>query len=429
MENLITYRSSLMTFVQKVCLACGLICSTLTAGGISREEVTEQTARRNAGVQSLFIEYRMTSKLLVSPEDAKREMNVIMEVDDIKTIAFKGDKRLSSVKRATATTPEISDDSSKATLSEEQKSKIESVLGKIAEKPVRKPAGQIVGEKAITCSFDGTDLYQWYNEDKVAHVYGDDFIKRQDSDSGYINQDFMTVIFHSLPDVFSSKNTRADRRIPDIFGSDQPSIIRELPEQIDGANCVVIDLGKAVTAWCDPDLNYSVRRWILREDGTNRTLWQQDMSDFSEVTQGFWIPHTAVRLRWVLSKSPERLQKDPAMEYRYSVLNVHANDLPDSMFTPVLPVGTHINDFANGIELKPGVREALSYRVPAEGASLDKAAATAVEYRKAAEKASTAGRADRSIWMWVINSIAVAVFIAAIAIRFWQKKRHPPVLK
>lgn len=395
---------------------CAMCCDV--SRGDELTQIIERTRSRNATVESAYVKYRIRSKVLGSPADVKRYMNVVAEIDEIKTTAFKNSKRYDMLERNTGTYIDIAPDVALAT---DKVQRVSEVAGTPAGAE-RVPSGLIQVEKTSETAFDGSSMKQFKRGDKQAFVYSDADIAAAKSDKFFFNGDYHWLVYHALPDVFSKTDTRAMHRLPDVLESGK-AVVQPEREEIDGHSCVVIHVNAEPkeVLWCDPMLNYAVRRWDRYESGTDHRTWRYELSDFTQVNPGFWLPKKGVRLRWATTKAPEDLRQTPLMKYVYDVLEMHANDVPDALFTLTIPTGTEVIDFSHLATTEDGKTQAVVYSMPANGKDLDKVIENAQETISRSNTITGLVPKAMSSWRWVIA--ANVILVAALGLIWFYSKK------
>lgn len=386
----------------------------LLAAEDHRDAIITATRQRQEALTSFFVEYRIVSKVLGAPVNAKKYLNVLAEVDETKAFAFKKNKRYFRLKRPVGTYTDIAPEVSIGAAPSITDPK--APPSETPEKMKHRVSMQ------TETAFDGATLRRREHDEKTAFIFGDGDLKVIKTDAQFFTNEYLLCAFHSLPDVFRTNETRADHRLPDLLETGAGTL-RSDREDVDGHSCVVIDVNseRKVTAWCDPELNYAVRRWDSYDvDGMHRT-WRYDLSDFIEVSAGFWFPRRCTRLRWATTAAPIEVRKSPLMQYQYEVLLMHANDVKDELFELAIPAGTEVVDFSQTAVTADGVEQPLMYQMPANPTELD---SLVRKTRNIVEASSnmTPHRSNRMIPLILFNSI-LAVTLAVVIFRRKVSKR------
>ncbi len=394
------------TLSTSVCFLCILPSSESRA---DLHAVVEAAKNRNVTLKSFFVKYQVKSKVIGNPADAKMYMNILAEVDETKIYAYKGNKRYYRLMRSTASYVDIAPDVPLGTTPELSLPKGYEAPPEGAKTNVK---GLIEVAKDTETAFDGMTLRRRNRGDNQAFIFSQADAQTARSDIQFFSNEYLWLVFHAMPDVFKTADTRGQHRLPDALQSGRAELLPE-SEVIDGHECLVIKLhtNPQEILWCDPKLNYAVRRWDRFEKNTTHRTWSYELSDFEEVVEGCWFPRHCARLRWATTTAPEKIRETPLMHYQYNVVAMRANDVPDDLFTLSFPAGTEVIDFENLAVSQNGVEQPLFYTMPADGNDLDK---TIERHRSMIENSSVSIQPTPSkLWLWInlLVVLALAVFI------------------
>lgn len=345
------------------------------------EDITKATRQRNDNLDSIYVRYRIKGVLLGSPGDAKKYLNLVALVDEEKVYAFEGAKRYAALHRDVseyadiapeANTSEPVDDSGVPKPLQDFVEATDGSVGKIDQLSVSV-------EPENHRRFNGSLLSSHSVGAEQIELMGKHFTSQQKQDLSQFNQEYMWLNFHSVPDAFNSTVHRGEHRLPDAFLHFDVRL-RENWERIDGEECIVIELGNAFILWCDPDLNFAVRRWDTLDGNDGHVSYRYNLSDFSEESPGIWFPKTASRIRWASSTAPADVKAAPLMKYEYTVKEIRVNDVDETLFETDLesiPAGTRVIDNVNTVEDIFGNPLAANYTMPADASKLDQVIAAA----------------------------------------------------
>ncbi len=409
-----------------LCAACAFIAllePSLAVGGPvpSLEVISDGLQARAKILDSLYIKYRIRNEILGTPEDAKRYARVVAVGEEVKVYAFKGDKRYGAVFRST---DKYKDIAPSVRLSEDKKPQI-AVPPKFADKAPEqalrrapRTRGDILHvDKDYIGASDGEIIQKYFASENRMHLIDKEKMKSSGSDAGDFNPEYLWLVFHSLPDVFDPARTRAGHRLPDAFSVCRTRLRPDL-ENIGEAPCVVIELDNVaelkdamLLLWCDPRLNYSVRRWEKRSSKTGQVLERYELGDFQEVAKSVWLPKSCVRDAWAPPEAPEQIRKSPLVRWKYTVLELHANDVQDDLFKVKIPPGTQVVD-------STGKHAGLTYTMPADASHLDDVIQKAIVEEKGLSDAMTPS-SSRQIFL----TINILVLLALISIFVWRQLR------
>jgi hypothetical protein len=206
-----------------------------------------------------------------------------------------------------------------------------------------------------------------------------------DDDSVYFNENYMSMIYRSLPYVIKKKKPEYLLNLSELIeqGKCRLSTTKAV---VDGAKCIGIELDDKAL-WCDPQLGYAVRK-CEEYFASDKTLakCRYYYSDFVNVADGVWLPKKCACDTYGTPDSPSQLHNVPLLRARYEVKEIHANDVSDELFTPAIPPGSLVND---GRYLHD--KQTLCYTMPANAKDLDaviKSCLTGKDYKPT----------KRSIW-------------------------------
>ena len=362
-----------MAFIRNLTYMITVVClmnpsGLWAAADVDLNKIVEATRQRNRSLQSLYVQYRIVSKVLGMPADAKRYMNIVAEVDETKRYAFKDSKRYYRFERPASSYADIAPE----VRLETRRPKLPADVPEAPPPTKRSIQGKRFMSPDLETAFDGSVMRRRERGAERAFVYGNKQVRKEESDLAYFSNEYLWIMFHTVPDVFNTTDSRAEHRLPDALQL-QSATVAHGTESVDGHECVVIEIAADArqVLWCDPQLNFAVRRWDHYESGTNHRTWRYELSDFVQIITGFWAPRRCTRLRWATMKAPPQIRAKPLMSYKYQVLEIHANDVPDSLFTLAIPPGTVVVDFINGKTLKSGAMVGITYPMPANAAGLD----------------------------------------------------------
>jgi len=332
--------------------------------------IRQVTTERNRQLESLYIRYQMSSAMNGDPADAKRYLRVLFLVDEEKTLAIKGTKRYSRESRATTTVTDIAPGVVAPPAPGEKPQ-----VGKAGEEKSRQaksasPPGQIKLMKEYTRAFDGKVLRRMHKDGNFIELLGEPNYSSPEGDSGFFNYEYLTTAFDALPDTINPKKTHADRRFPDVLDT-APVKVRPDPEPIDGANCVVLEIGPSFVVWVDPALGYAVRRWDYRDPKSGYVLCRNALAEFTQITPAFWFPRVASYTFFAPLDAPEAVKKVLAVTWTMRATELHANDVPDSLFTLATPPGIQVVDHTNAVMGANNLPVAAVYTMPASPGELD----------------------------------------------------------
>jgi hypothetical protein len=179
--------------------------------------------------------------------------------------------------------------------------------------------------------------------------------------------------FCSVPDAFKSEVTNGQLRLPDALDSALVTVRPHL-EPVAGAACVVLEIGPSYVLWCDPALGYAVRRWDYRTPKTRYVTHRYELDEFKNVSPGMWLPQLASYTFFAPENAPELVKEKLSVKWTLRTKELHANDVPDSLFTLPLPTGSLVVDHIKSVRSKEGFDLAPMYTVPADGSQLEKVA-------------------------------------------------------
>jgi hypothetical protein len=313
---------------------------------------------QKAAITSLHVEYRSTASALGTPSEIVRGLHMTYLPETRQVLVFKGDMRYSTL-------------SSKG------------VYNHLTERDARGKPAQIKIVPGGEWAYNGSATYVLDGSPWRSQPAG--LISLPSSmkggDGGMFDQTYLKELLRALPDISKSD---PDRYMFSLIELNDRSLLRlrATRAKVQDAECVGIEwpderddvdaggnkLRLRHVAWCDPSLNYAVRRHdMFCSDG--RTLVRQVIcDDFRQIIPGVWYPQRIVADECPYpSGRPKDLLGKPLIRYTLVVENIHANDVPDAIFTPKIPPGTLISD---GRFLKN--TQPIVYKQPADETDLDR---------------------------------------------------------
>lgn len=358
------------------------------------EEIRDICEAQEVLLESLYVNYRVTSEIEDTAENASKHVGIVSLIDETHEYAFKGTKRYFSLKRS----------DSLADINKE----LETIDG--SGNNINVPANLVV-------AFDGNTLLRRGAGGQAASIGNG--VSNAD-DSGYFNPQYMGLAFKLLPDVINTANTRAENRLSGAISAGNCTLRPEM-EQIEGVDCVVIDVTQPMkmTYWCDPALNFAVRQQVVCHPGSTEPALRSICSEFVEVCDGTWFTTHAITERFARPPVPESLRDKPLVSYTLEVLDIHANDVPEDLFTLQIPAGTIVNDYSNGELDESGKKVAMTFHMPAGGKTLEE---TVNQVKKRREKKSATSIASR--YGFVLMNLVFGICVVAIFLYVRMRKRN-----
>jgi hypothetical protein len=378
------------------------------------EEIERIASERNSKLKCFFVQYEIQSELLGSAEDAKRYLRLMATVNEVKTFAAKGSKRYYDLHRPVGEYAELAPDIVLKRKKVASAKDLPEPVARAQRNRIEREKGTLKVRQKLTTTFDGSILQQWRGDERIMSLMGEQAQAAQGNDLGYFNQEYMWLTYHSMPDVLNPEIDRGEHRLPEALSRLKCSVRPEM-EITDGALCAVVDVGDDVVLWIDPQLSCAVRRWQSYEPGTDHVTYEYTLCDFAEITPGAWFPRSCIRKRWAGADAPDRVKKDPLVQYAYTVKEIHANDLPDSLFTMETPIGAHVVDASDVGPDKNGMILPPNYIMPADREKLDDVIAQAKsDLNRALEETKSGGLKPRNLeWRLSLTLIGACIAVAA----------------
>ena len=174
-------------------------------------------------------------------------------------------------------------------------------------------------------------------------------IAETDSEKGRFNPDYLGLAGRTPPDAFVPADKQRITSLRAAIDGGQCEL-RPARETVDGISCLAIDRTTSHKSvfWCDPARGFAIiKKELYHEDGT-LLMWRTMLSDFVEILPGQWLPRSADVDEYAKPSAPEELHNVPLLRYHYSVLELTANNVPDSQFELPLQPGMRVIDFNSG---------------------------------------------------------------------------------
>lgn len=345
------FSSSSLWFLGFIALSCG---SAIAQEPTQLKEIQEIYEAQTALVDSLYVKYRAESMLNGSPEDAFEFLQIVHLRRDIEEYAFKGNQRYFSVRR--------SEDDSDVSVVQKSFQNGEDLMI---------PANRVV-------AYDGKLLRTRGSGGETATIGTGD---KDFDDTGYFDPTYLGLVFKVLPDAINLDNRREENRLDGVIRLGMASR-RSNTEIVDGTPCVAIDVTGPVhmTHWCDPKKQFAVVKQVGYYPGSQELMWSTVNRNFVEVVDKTWFPMKSVTERFPGPTAPPNKVSTPLVTYTYDVIELHANDVPDELFSLNIPPGTLVHDFDAE---KSGTGLNSSFYMPADGKTLEQ---TIIDIRESQSK-------------------------------------------
>jgi hypothetical protein len=324
------------------------------------EQFKSKLKEQRGKIESLYVEYEITSKILV--DDPKLALRWgLIAVENYKRIdhhAFKGSKRYQQM-----ITPELAKPIGAPEVDPEAPKEVQEWQRKRAEE-FKGDVNAVTPPMDQTWAYDGKTLW---NRQKVGEqlkgAAADDVYNLFDIkvfwDRGGMTfqSEYLSNVGLHVPDLSLSPDTRQKRGFQFIalFPEDldkAPYRVLEKTEKVEGAECLVVEAkgneigtwkarvkGEEVAdkLWFDLEHGLALRK---REFSSAGVLTERKINGkLKEVTPGVWLPQES---RWQRMAPPwaKAYRDRPALEYVMTVRQFSVNDVKDSFFT--VPKGAKI---------------------------------------------------------------------------------------
>lgn len=359
------------------------------AAGSKRDElatIVDSYRKQAAALKSLAVEYHTTASALSDPREILRYLRMPYLPDTRHRFVFKGEMRYSTISHANNG---VYDDLTERT-ADGVPAKVNVAAG-----------GEWAANGKAVYMLDGNKPWRNPPLGSIALPPGagiDLPNKRTDQDGTHFDQTYLRELLRALPDVFGVDQLRYQSS---LVGLGERSLLKLKAgrEQIDGAECAVVEwlderlvdpqdaaggkLRFQHVIWCDPALSYAIRQHDLFLEGEKKLLRHVTFDDFTEVVSGAWYPRHIVADECASpGKPPKEAWGKPLIRYDMVVEDIHANDIPDELFTPEVPPGTWISDERYLKEGRP-----VSYIQPADRTQLDGVIKAALESQQTSPRA------------------------------------------
>ena len=395
-------------------------CTTLATGGMLNhisqckaadvQEIAASYRKQEAALHSLYVSWHSQSVAVGRPADINKYLYTTCYVNETRTFAFKGKMRYATAERSAT---------------------FEHIVEKMPDGSPKiiktNPAGEWAFNGQAAYLLDGKKNWR-------RHPVGliDAPGRLTVSDTSYFNQDYLRRIFRAVPDVFEVDSGRCKLNLACLIESGDCKLL-PTTQKVDGTECVVIEWGESVawteldqsirkefmehSLWCDPQRNFAVIQHELYSIKDNKRVLRERVraSDFVELLDDLWLPKRCTWERCAPAHlAPPELLGKPLIKYTYDVQELHANDVPDEIFTPEINVGTYIVDSRY---LKDG--EPITYTIPASEAELNAVIQTALKGESALPPANSfGGRFGLGLFVLVNTIFIVALIAWALRRRF-----------
>jgi hypothetical protein len=311
-------------------------------------QVAKAYREQDEELRSLFVEYRHVGRVIATAEEALKHLGPIaMKTEETRAFAFKGIRRYSRFAR----TDSLADDLVTMELCQKESD------GK--PKTTRAAANSIR-------TFDGRTVRIRNSGGMSASIIDP---KAVEHETDYFDSEYLSAFLRALPDAFNHSEDQAARRLASLINNGV-CVARPAPELVDGALCVVIEvrLKSPLTLWCDPAIGYAVRRLEGNFDfdfGAGPRPSRTRCGDFVNVCASLWLPRRCETAIYTDAAARDS-SRAPLATWASNVLEIHANDVSDEIFTLTIPEGTQVLDHRKGQNDLLGSRYATQYYMPAE---------------------------------------------------------------
>jgi hypothetical protein len=381
------------------------------------EEIAAALQQQWGRVESLAVEYTLKAEALDRPEVLRRYLALAYLPEEKVAFAFKGRKRYCRVEYD-RTLPRLAPDTEpdydiilggkemreQDHLRREQLIKLygEEKAREMLRAPLRPGLNWELG-------FDG-DTLRRKNPGKRADIQVSTSL---DEDDRWLVQDYMTRVFHTLPDAVNPANDRRSVRLADVLSDGKFSVRPDL-EEVDGAPCLI--LTGPTKLWLDPKLGFAMRKLEALVIGKDVLYDRTHNHDFVEALPGFWLPKTIWWERCGPSEAPAPYRGKPLLRYVYSVNSLRVNDVPDSLFRLEIEPGWEVIDTTR-LPPKDGKPQAIHYTMPADASQLE----VAIQQAMAEVKPEEA-------WNWLrpalgLTVVGLSIILLGLAIKFGRRSR------
>lgn len=369
------------------------------------EEIADAYEKQAGDLESLYVRYCIASEPLGSPFDIRKYFYTLFFENQDTAFAFKGNKRYS---------------------------KIEHPNGGVYDDLLETDPDGSPKEVRVTSdaehAFDGALLY-YINDTAGSREAPAAIVPKERNASGgscYFDLDYMSWPLRMLPDALSIEEHRSDLWLPGVIELGNCHV-RPGVDTVDGAECIVMEWRSEVSVlgedgnmrneprdnvvWCDQELGYAVRQRETYFVAADRILENRySFSQFIEVIKDVWLPQKCLWDRYAPESAPPQLHNTPLIRYTVQVSEIHANDVPDSLFALSFPPGSFVRDeryIQNG---KP-----IFYTMPASGKELE-----AVIQRRLLGEGGGEVLPPRSLW---IRLGIGGLLLLVILLLFYSSKR------
>ncbi|MCA9078832.1 MAG: hypothetical protein KDA93_27660 [Planctomycetaceae bacterium] len=361
--------------------AASLFSTSVMAEPPTIDTIVRVIEPQNRRIESLHVKYHLSSELVGSASDAKEYLGMSHLPNERMTFAVKGVKRYF------------------------RKTQIDDVVKAIApnDDGTRSEVNVARDEER---AFDGEVFWQRSIENQQLTISPASQVEHH-SDLALFNQEYFQIQVRSLPDIFNPEEDRSTRRIPDLFATGTWSIESD-SELVGDDRCVLVTNGDR-RLWLAEDFAYAVRKSEEFFPDSRILGSRIVLSEFTEVAEDVWMPQRIVSERFPHPRKnpPNRIRGMPLVKDVYEVEEIHANDVPNSLFRYSTPPGTLVFDFTQEGD---GEGLSLAYRVPADEADSEESVFNAVSKRASNE---TSGRS--LAWnFFVIANVVLLLIVGAV---------------
>lgn len=236
------------------------------------------------------------------------------------------------------------------------------------------------------------------------------------SDILFFHPKYLGLSYRIPPDVFRVQGLRSDVRLVDALEGGLCSM-RDGLEDVDESQCVVLDWANkyGTTLWCDPAIGFAIRRSRQKYANSTMTKWSTHSSDFVVTVRGTWFPRHVVQQLCPGDDAPPELYNSPLLEYRYDVIELDVNDVPDELFEMKIPPGVTVYDCVSepGREASAAQRARI-LRVAPDGSFVDP------HFEAPPGKL----RQDYRSWLWVLVAVNLVAGISGAIVWGLRGKRR-----
>jgi hypothetical protein len=374
--------------------------------GVSPSRIADAWEASWAQIETLLVKYSVKHELLVDPVQVKRYLGIGVLRSDNTTFAQKGQKRYYckiSPEFLDTIAPGVEPDYDVVPNGAERKRQQfaqTKMLGPAAFS-IRSKERRVRAVPKHVVAYDGERVYR-DTFDQIVSVQPASI--HDPTLSSAFRCDYLELAGREVPNPFGQPERAVAQGTPrfGILGRELLNSgyqVLEASEAVDSKACVLLTNSVSDAVWCDPQMNYAIRKRDVRLTDIGHFVIHN--SDFFQVARQIWLPRRCILEQCAPDGAPSALRGKSLARLVYTLESASTGEIPDSLFTLAFKPGTLVIDSDGPI--RAGSSGTVTYIAPASESELEETVARAIE---------TAARARRWETILLCAKIALATAVA-----------------